>query len=96
VAGAVYGGRPFPLGCVVILVVTFLVASIGNLVGQTPGVNREKYRIHIKQTDQAITIDGLLQEEVWSVAEKAENFQLVTPIDTGMPRRYSETAPCQA
>jgi len=81
--------RPLPRGYLIILHVTCL-ASIGSLVGQTRGVNRQKYRVHIKKTDQPITIDGVLQEEVWKAAEKAENFQLVTPIDTGFPRAKTE------
>lgn len=78
--------RAFPL----VLVVTCLMSSTGSVVGQTRGVNRQKYRIHINQTDQPIAIDGLLQEEVWSVAEKAENFQLVLPIDEGFARAQTE------
>ncbi len=84
------GGRPFPRGCLVVLVVACLMSSFGSLVGQTRGVNRQKYRVHIKETDQPITIDGLLQEAVWKAAEKAENFQLVTPTDTGFPQAKTE------
>jgi len=84
------GGSCFLRGWVVILAVTCLVSSIGSLVGQTRGVNRQQYRIHIKRTEQPITIDGLLQEDAWSVAEKAEDFLLVTPIDTGFPKAQTQ------
>lgn len=50
---------------------------------QQKAVNRDKYIIHIKETSDKITLDGLLNEETWKLAEKAGNFQRVTPTDTG-------------
>jgi len=50
---------------------------------QTRGINRDKYRISIKQTNEKINIDGILDEESWKTAEPAGKFQRVTPTDTG-------------
>lgn len=61
----------------------FLIQGNKTLLSQTKGINREKYRIHIHRTDKPITIDGILDEEPWSVAERTGRFQRVTPTDTG-------------
>jgi hypothetical protein len=53
------------------------------LFGQSKGINREKYRIHIVQTNKAINIDGILDDEPWMTAERAGEFHTVTPTDTG-------------
>ncbi len=53
------------------------------LSGQSTGVNREKYRISIKQTSEKMNIDGVLDEESWKRAERTGKFQRVTPTDTG-------------
>jgi len=53
------------------------------LYGQSKGINRDKYSIHIARTDKAITIDGILDEEPWMTAGRTGKFQRVTPTDTG-------------
>jgi hypothetical protein len=53
------------------------------LYSQSKGINRDKYRIHIGQTDKAINIDGILDEGPWMTAERTGKFQRVTPTDTG-------------
>ncbi len=53
------------------------------LTGQSKGINRDKYRIHIAQTNKAINVDGILDEETWKTAEHATRFHCVTPTDTG-------------
>ena len=66
----------FLLGLLVIL------ADLSVLFAQqTP--NRADYRIHIHQTTIPMSIDGLLDEEAWIQAEKADSFYRVLPIDTG-------------
>lgn len=65
-----------------ILLSCFIIISL-SVSGQTKGVNREKYRIHIKQTDKPIVIDGVLDDEPWALAETTGKFQRVTPTDTG-------------
>lgn len=57
--------------------------STGEIFSQTKGINREAYRIHIKETSEQISVDGLLDEDVWQVAEKAGHLQRVLPTDTG-------------
>jgi hypothetical protein len=53
------------------------------LFGQSKGINREKYRINISETNNTINIDGILDEPVWLAADKADHFQRVLPTDTG-------------
>lgn len=65
-------------------VIAVVFAASPSLAGQTKGVNREKYRIHIRKTQAPITIDGLLEEDAWTRAESAANFQRVTPTDEGL------------
>ena len=45
---------------------------------------------HIKRTDEAITIDGKLDEEVWSKAEIANNFTQYFPFDSILGESQSE------
>ncbi len=54
------------------------------LFGQTKGINRDKYRIHIEEATGPITVDGVLDEPAWQNAQIATNFQRVLPIDTGL------------
>ena len=60
------------------------------LYGQKKGINREKYRIHIAETDEKMTIDGILDEKPWTTAERTGNFQRVTPTDTGFAISLTE------
>jgi hypothetical protein len=60
------------------------------LTGQSEGINRNKYRIHIVQTDKSIDIDGILDEEPWMTAEHTGKFQRVTPTDTGFAIAQTE------
>lgn len=60
------------------------------LYGQSKGINREKYIIGIKQTDNEISIDGILDEAAWLKAEKADHFQRVLPTDTGFAIAQTE------
>lgn len=46
-------------------------------------MNRDKYRIKISRTNEAMSIDGVLDEKSWQISEKTENFIRVTPVDTG-------------
>jgi len=50
---------------------------------KSKGINREKYQIGISKTNSIITIDGILDEAVWSSTETATHFQRVLPTDTG-------------
>jgi hypothetical protein len=44
------------------------------LFGQSKGINRGKYNINISETNNAINIDGVLNEPVWLSADKASHF----------------------
>ena len=70
----------------------FFSLLIGNnfLQGQSQGINREKYSINISETDDEISIDGDLSEDVWSEADKAHTFQRVQPTDTGFAIAQTE------
>ncbi|MFO7934467.1 MAG: hypothetical protein R6U78_10335, partial [Bacteroidales bacterium] len=65
-----------------------------NLNGQETGekavrnlpVNRERFRIHASPVRSGIAIDGILDEEAWSKADRATDFYRILPIDTGYAR----------
>lgn len=44
----------------------------------------------IKKAHSAMTIDGVIDEPDWVVAQKADNFYMVSPIDTGFASQPSE------
>ncbi|NLJ44683.1 MAG: hypothetical protein GX431_13570, partial [Bacteroidales bacterium] len=74
-----------------LLTVIALIVICGNFVsGQNGGVNRGKYLIHISETDEPITIDGILDEKTWESAETTGKFQRVTPTDTGFAAARTE------
>lgn len=53
------------------------------LSGQSRGINRDDYRIHITETEDNIIVDGVLDEPVWLSADVAGNFHRILPTDTG-------------
>ncbi len=53
------------------------------LYGQIKAVNRDKFRINIKETSETIKVDGILDEEAWKTAEMASQMRRVLPTDTG-------------
>jgi hypothetical protein len=67
------------------LLLTLFFLSGGILLySQEKAVNRDKYRINISRTSEAMKIDGILDEKSWLASEIAENFIRVTPVDTGL------------
>lgn len=52
--------------------------------------NNENYILHVKKSTAPIKIDGLISEPDWDKAEKAKDFHLVLPIDSGSPKSPSE------
>jgi len=60
------------------------------IFGQTAPVNRENYRLAIHQTVDTIVVDGLLDEKVWSQADRADYFYRILPIDTGYADAQTE------
>lgn len=59
-------------------------------IGQTTPINRDSYRLQAKKTDQPIVVDGVLDEAIWSLAEKTTPFFKILPIDTGFAWSQSE------
>ncbi len=73
------------------IIVSILLNFNYNLLsGQSKGVNRDKYRINISETNEEIDIDGILDEEVWKKADVASHFQRVLPTDTGFAIAQTE------
>ncbi len=68
----------------------FLFALPSLLSGQTIPVNREKFRLPIYKTADTILVDGILEENVWTLAERADNFYRILPIDTGYANAQTE------
>ena len=64
-----------------ILILLFVISIVSK--GQNTPVNRADYRLQAMETDQDFKIDGILDEELWSKAEKTSPFFRITPIDTG-------------
>ena len=50
----------------------------------------ENYVLHVKKATGPIKIDGLISEPDWESAEKAKDFRLVLPIDSGFAKSPSE------
>jgi hypothetical protein len=73
-----------------VIILFFIFCITNSLVSQTRGINRDKYRINISQTDKPINIDGILDEDVWKTAERTGKFQRVTPTDTGYAKAQTE------
>ncbi len=72
-----------------LLAILYLSYNV-SLSGESKGLNRGKYRIGIARTDSPITIDGILDESVWSTTDMATHFQRVLPTDTGFAIAQTE------
>ena len=72
------------------LVLFFLFSMFLSLEGQKGPVNRADFRLQALKTDQAVIIDGMLDEGIWSRAEKTSPFHRITPIDTGYAKAQTE------
>ena len=60
------------------------------LTGQNTPINRADYRLQAMKIDQNIEIDGILDESIWSQAQKTSPFFRITPIDTGFAKAQTE------
>jgi hypothetical protein len=60
------------------------------LIAQNTPVNRNDYRLHATKISQPVSIDGILDEEIWSRAEKTTPFFRIQPIDTGYAKAQTE------
>lgn len=64
---------------------TILLLTIGGIMlfsKLSAQVNSEAYQLSVKKTTEQITIDGKLDEEVWSQADKANDFIQNFPTDS--------------
>jgi hypothetical protein len=66
-----------------------LVISYG-LTAQGDPVNREQFRLRAIRTVEAVRVDGLLDEEIWTRAEPTTPFFRIQPIDTGYARAQTQ------
>ena len=48
------------------------------------------YKIHVKKMEGSIRLDGIVDEEDWKKAGKADNFYMVLPYDTSYSAAKSE------
>jgi hypothetical protein len=58
--------------------------------GQHQGINRKDYQISIRPAGETIKVDGILDEHIWSEAERAGRFHRVLPTDTGYAQSQTE------
>ena len=67
----------------------FCLSSLiySNLYSQ---INFEQYRLPIQKTNEKIIIDGDLNELIWTQTQVADDFFMITPVDTGKANQLSE------
>ena len=73
---------------------SFLILVLGtSLLAWSQKIN-QAYELHIDKTDAKITIDGRLDEPIWSSVAVAKNFQMIQPSDGKSATQYSEARMC--
>jgi hypothetical protein len=94
------------LACTITFFLSFLSGAMGadfsakiNIVASpflkrdsttTTGTVNQNYQIHAKRLEGTIKLDGIINEEDWVKAEKATDFYMVLPYDTGHSVAKSE------
>ncbi|MBA3675632.1 MAG: hydrolase, partial [Chitinophagaceae bacterium] len=74
-----------------ILKVNFLLCLFVFVHLQTSAQKKnEAYQLHIRKTTLPIKIDGIMNEEAWQQTDVANNFFMVTPMDTSFARVRTE------
>ncbi len=68
----------------------FLIFCFSPALGQSLAVNRDGYRIIATKTEDAIKVDGILDEAIWQNADRASRFHRIQPIDTGYAKAQTE------
>jgi hypothetical protein len=53
-------------------------------------IHNKDFIYNVKKAAHAIHIDGIIDEHDWKIAQKATDFRLVLPVDTGFARQKSE------
>jgi hypothetical protein len=70
------------------LLLLFAISVV--LSAQNTPVNRKDYRLRATKISQPVSIDGVLDEEIWSRADKTTPFFRIQPIDTGYAKAQTE------
>ena len=72
----------------VFCIVFFQFLLFSNLLAQKIAVEnfQKEFQIHIIQTDVPLHIDGVLDDSIWSIAEKKSDFHMKFPTDEGIPK----------
>lgn len=70
-------------GLVLFFILFFYVSSFGQKINSN-------FRLTAKKTQEVIRIDGELSEKTWQNAEVANDFFMITPVDTGKASQFSE------
>lgn len=68
----------------------FLFVISYALTAQNKPVNRENFRLRAIRTDQAVQIDDVLEEDIWTRAEITTPFFRIQPVDTGYAQAQTE------
>ncbi|WP_367915360.1 DUF5916 domain-containing protein [Leadbetterella sp. DM7] len=66
-----------------LLVILFFLPFITTGYAQKPN---EHYKYFIKRAVSPVKVDAIDDEETWALAQTAENFFMITPVDTGYAR----------
>ena len=53
-------------------------------------IRNKDFAYTVKKMKGSITLDGVLDETDWQAADRADNFRLVQPVDTGFAQQKSE------
>jgi hypothetical protein len=84
------------ISCLLFIVLSLAVFSVNAVIIYTPktdtivDTNNKNYVYHVKKKLSPINIDGVIDESDWLLAQKATDFRLVLPIDTGFAAQPSE------
>ncbi len=67
----------------------FVGAFVGTLNAQNEAVEsfQKNFQIHIAHASTALKVDGILDDSIWTVAEKKSDFFMKFPTDEGTPKR---------
>ncbi len=76
----------------VIFTIFSLILLNYNLLAQKIAVEnfQKEFQIHTAQSDIPVKIDGILDDEIWNIAEKKTDFHMKFPTDDGIPACKTE------
>jgi hypothetical protein len=73
-----------------LLAVSYPAHSFTNSTDSLPDIRNRDYVYHAKKMKDAVKIDGIIDEPDWMSAQRATDFHLVLPVDTGKPVQPSD------